>query len=141
VAARPGTLPPLRGIYDNANERASHFSNFPAQRVIHEAPALPPPPPPAAPVQQWFMNPPMMQTPIKAEGVTELGAAHPNPNFYEPKREHETRAMPQVPGLGAARPHSPEGFKVSTNETFERRDYGLRRDPKKTEPFTPSAYK
>ena len=138
----PGQLPPVRGIYDNANERALHFSNFPAHRVIHES--MPAPPVATqAPVQQWFMNPPEFQgSPmIKAQGIEELGSALPNPNFFEPKREYTVGAAPQREGLGAELPHSPETFTVTQNPAFERRDYNLRQNPNRPNKFTPSAYK
>ena len=138
----PGQLAPMRGIYDNANERAIHFSNFPAQRVIHENPPAGPAAPQQAPVQQWFMNPgtPMLGPPPKVEEY--LGSPIPRPNFPEPKVESYVVAPPQRPGLGAETPHTPETFKTNQNPAFsERRDYNLRANPKPQTRFTPAAWK
>lgn len=137
----PGQVAPLRGIYDNANERAVHFSNFPAQRVIHES--LPTAPTaPQTPVQQFFMNPgatPLLGPPK----VEELGSPAPRPPFYEPKVESYVAAPPQRQGLGAETPHTPETFKTNQNPTFsERREpYDLRPNPKPKAPYTPPAWK
>ena len=137
----PGQIAPMRGIYDNANERAVHFSNFPAQRVIHEN--LPTPPTaPQAPVQQWFMNPgtPMLGPAPKVEEL--LGSPVPRPNFPEVKSEYVVEAPLQRAGLGAEHPHTPETFKMAQNPAFsERREYNLRTNPKPQKKFTPSAWK
>jgi hypothetical protein len=122
-------MPPLRGIYDNANERAIHYSNFPAQRVIHEQPpnayAQPP-------VQQWFMNPPTPQLKLESPKVEDvsnyLGAAIPQPNFNEPKAEFKTDSNPLFNG-GAEQPH--------VQESFVRSPYNLRPDPRRLPPYTP----
>ena len=109
VVLAPGQIAPLRSIYDNANERAVHFSNFPAQRVIHETPPPATTTPAPAPVQQYFMQPPsIQQSPmVNATGVQDVfGSPIPRPNFSIARTM--TTAPPQTPGLGAARPHSPE---------------------------------
>jgi hypothetical protein len=139
----PGQLAPMRAIYDNANERAIHFSNFPAQRVIHEN--LPTAPvAQQAPVQQWFMNPgtPMLGPPPKVEEY--LGSPIPRPNFPEIKREVIIGAPPQEAGLGAERPHSPESLNrpVSPERKVRGGNGGLRTQPKgPREKLSPSPWK
>lgn len=139
----PGQLAPMRGIYDNANERAIHFSNFPAQRVIHENVPTPPVAQ-QAPVQQWFMNPgtPMLGPPPKVEEY--LGSPIPRPNFPEPKIETYVVAPPQRPGLGAERPRSPESLNNAATPQLKVRggNGGLRTQPKgPRERLSPAAWK
>ena len=136
-----GNLPPIRGIYDNANERATHFSNFPA-RVIYE-------PQPNAyanpPVQQFFMDPqtkligPSHDHSVKVEEVSLLGAQTPRPSFNEPKvrlsfgsYEEKPKGTP-IP-FGVKAPHQPEAPAFFGDREPH---YNLRPNPKPNQFFTP----